>query len=139
MGYFVSSNLQFLYLRSMFICPLLRGRTLLAAPSAAFYHKFAVSKIHTLCKTVMTSWLTAISVFILVEASKMINHLFTRLWFGQPGNSFDSRHRQIFFLSIAALRLSLGPSHQLVRWLPRTTLHSKGRDFPIGCLVLKLQ
>lgn len=50
-----------------------------------------------MCKTVMTYSLTAITVFIIVEASKIINHLFTRLWVGQPGNSFDSLHRQIFF------------------------------------------
>ena len=45
----------------------------------------------------MTYSLSAITVFILVEANKISNHLFTRLWLGQPGNSFHSRHRQIFF------------------------------------------
>ena len=84
----------------------------------------------------MTYSLTAITVFILVEASKMINHLFTRLWVGQRGNSFDSRHRQIFF--------SLGPPPPTCPLVPQdfSALKGPGREddhFSIGCLVLKLQ
>jgi hypothetical protein len=73
----------------------------------------AVSKIHTLCKTVMTYSLKAITVFIFVEASRTINHLFTRLWCGLPGKSFDSRHRHLFFSSLQRLGRLWGPPTDL--------------------------